>query len=95
PSSFLNLFSSKNLQNSSRYKNEKFDILLEDAAVEQDTKKRKAIYKRLSSMIMDDYVLIPLFSHVTTHLVKPYVGGYCVTNPLDRVLTNHLYILDH
>jgi len=38
---------------------------------------------------------VPVFYYVNARLVKPYVGGYTETDPLDNVYDKNLYIIKH
>ena len=45
--------------------------------------------------MMNDYAVIPLYTYVTTHLVKSYIGGYSGENPLDHIYSKNFYIIDN
>ena len=93
--SFSDLMRSDSQMNNAKYKNVKYDELLKKATTELDLKKRQKILEDASSVAMNDYPIVPLYSAVTTHLVKKYVGGYSGKNPLDHTSTFDLYITDH
>lgn len=94
-STFLNLFTSTNPQNNSHYKNPKYDALLKQAAVESNPKKRQKILQDASKLALADYPVIPVYYYVTSHLFKPYVGGYTGKNALDHMYTRNYYIVEH
>lgn len=93
-STFLDMFQSNHPQNNSKYKNPKYDALIKLASIEENKEKRRKIFAEASAIMMNDYPVIPLYTYVTTHLVKSYVGGYTGENPLDHVYTKNLYIID-
>jgi len=95
PTSFLDLLKSTNPQNMPKYFNPNYDGLLQQAAVEADPKKRFEILQQASSVMMNDYPIAVLYNYVTTHLVKPYIGGYSGRNALDHQYTRDYYILAH
>ena len=45
--------------------------------------------------MMNDYPAIPLYTYVTTHLVKNHLGGHSGNNPLDHQYTRNFYIIDN
>lgn len=93
-SSFLDLFQSTYPQNNAKYKNPKYDALIKQASVESNKEKRQQLFEQASSILMNDYPFISLYTYVTTHLVKSYVGGYTGKNPLDHVRSKNIYIID-
>lgn len=93
--SFSDLMRSDSQMNNAKYKNPKYDALLKKATLELDLKKRKKNLEDASAILMNDYPILPLYSAVTTHLVKNYVGGYTGKNPLDHTSTFDLYITNH
>ncbi len=95
PSSFLDLFQSKYPQNNSKYKNPKYDELILKASLEQNLEKRSKILEQASLVMMNDYAAIPLYTYVTTHLVKSHLGGHSGNNPLDHQYTRNFYIIDN
>lgn len=94
-STFLNLFTSTNPQNNAHYKNLKYDALLKQASTESNPKKRQKIMQDASKLALADYPVIPVYYYVTSHLFKPYVGGYTGKNALDHMYTKNYYIVDH
>lgn len=94
-STFLTLFSSTNPQNNAHYKNAQFDELLKKASVESKAAKRKEIMQQASRLMRADYPVIPVYYYVTSHLFKPYVGGYTGKNALDHMYTRNYYVLEH
>ena len=80
PQNFLDvLFRSDSEENSFAYSNESVDALLEEAAVEQDLARRIQLYQQAEQMILDDWVMVPLWHNREYSLVQSYVKGYEVT----------------
>lgn len=94
-STFLDLFKSSNPQNSSRYKNFQFDELLKQASHETNETNRKKLLEKASALMLEDYPIIPLYTYVSTHLVKSYIGGYTGQNPLDNIYSRNFYIIEN
>ncbi|MCE2465465.1 MAG: peptide ABC transporter substrate-binding protein [Dehalococcoidia bacterium] len=80
PQNFLDvLFQSESESNNFAYSNPDLDALLEEAAVEQDTARRTDLYQQAEQMILDDWVVVPLWHNREYSLVQTYVKGYEVT----------------
>jgi oligopeptide transport system substrate-binding protein len=80
PESLLwSLFGTGRPDNYTGYSNAAFDDLLAQAAAEQDTAARAAIYAKAQQLLIDDGVVIPLYNDVAFTLQKPYVRGLEMT----------------
>ncbi|AOM41192.1 ABC transporter substrate-binding protein [Xenorhabdus hominickii] len=90
PMTFLRIFVSGNSNNTSQYANDKFDNLVKKASKTND----KEDYQQALDVITHDVPIIPIYYHVNTKLVKPYVGGFYV-NPRGDFSTKDLYIIKH
>jgi oligopeptide transport system substrate-binding protein len=76
PEDFLRvLFYSTSNQNPIGYHNAAVDQLLDQAIAEPDAGKRSALYQQAQQAIIDDAVVIPLYSDIDYELVAPYVHG--------------------
>jgi len=72
---FLLVFHSEYGEKNVRWKNNEYDKLVEEAAVETDPEKRKALYRRAEEIIVEeDCVLIPLYYSAYNILAKPYLS---------------------
>jgi len=76
PHTFLDLLDSGSPQNMTGYSNTEFDRLMEEAALELNTKKRLALLERAEAIILQDHPVIPLYYYVSKHLVKEEVKGW-------------------
>ena len=94
PYTFAELMHSKHGINDPGYNNPRYDELLKQAAFETDADKRIATLRRAEQILLDDQPIIPIYSYVSKHLIKPYVGNY-KPNVLDHNYTKDLYILAH
>ncbi|MCF8210306.1 MAG: peptide ABC transporter substrate-binding protein [Rhodoferax sp.] len=92
---FLALIQCDNDQNNHNYCNKKVDALIDQGNLLQDAAKRKDLLTQAAKLAMEDYPMLPLLQYTVPRLVKPYVGGYTNTNPLDRYRGKDLYIIKH
>ena len=93
--SFLTLVQCDSDQNSQGNCNRDAEKLIEQGNQSLDQAKRKTLLTQAAKKIMDDYPMIPLLQYTVPRLVKPYVGGYSTSNPLDRYRGKDLYIIKH
>ena len=72
---FLNeVMHSESPNNDTRWKNEEYDKLVKDAAVEQDPNKRLEMYKRAEQiMCEEDVATIPFYWYTQSLLAKPWL----------------------
>lgn len=90
PDNFLNLMTSYSENNRSRWKNPKYDSLIEQAATEPDKEKRRNLYSEAQKILVEEDVpLIPLYSRVVHHLINERVENYPV-NILERYKYNEV-----
>ncbi len=83
------LFHSGAQQNTGGYSNPALDALLDSARVEQDVRKRIALYQQAEKIIVQDAPALFLEHDLSYILVKPYVKGYVLTPisiPIERYL---------
>ena len=88
---FLDLLRTGNANNYGRYKNPKFDALLDQANQEVDITKRGQLLAQAEQLALDDYALIPTLFWVTGGLVRPYVKNWDA-NPTDTHRTRWVTI---
>ncbi|MBI2908042.1 MAG: peptide ABC transporter substrate-binding protein [Chloroflexi bacterium] len=68
------VFHSKSGSNYARFKNPKFDELVEKAAVEPDSGKRLGLYKEAEKILVDSEAAIaPIYFYTQVQLTKPYL----------------------
>lgn len=91
PMTFLDLYVSNNPQNSSGYNNSEYDNLISLASLEKDLNKRAELLYKAEQLLLDDAPIVPLYTYVSRHLVKPKVGGFA-TNLLDATYDRYIYI---
>ncbi|WP_410499869.1 peptide ABC transporter substrate-binding protein [Chitinibacter sp. S2-10] len=92
---FTQLVQCDSEQNDTKYCNRKAEELFKQASVTADAAKREQLLSEGAKMTMEEYPMIPLLQYVSSRLVKSYVGGYEVKNPLDRRRTQNFYIIKH
>jgi oligopeptide transport system substrate-binding protein len=92
PQDFLDiLFRTGSQNNTGGYSNPQLDALLDQAATEQDTNTRLALYQQAEQLIVNDAAVMPLFFGRDYVLVKPYVKDY-VLSPLGYPLLSQVSI---
>ncbi len=80
PEDFLRvLFHTGASDNSIGYSNPAVDKLLDEALAEPDANKRAALYQQAQQKIIDDAVVIPLYTDIDYELIEPYVHGLQIT----------------
>lgn len=92
---FLTLVQCDSDQNAQKNCNREAEKLIVEANQSMDLAKRKTLLTQAAKMIMDDYPMIPLLQYTVPRLVKSYVGGYSLSNPMDRYRGKDMYIIKH
>ncbi len=92
---FLSLVSCGSDQNDNANCNPQADALMKQASESTDQAKRTQLNTQAAKLVMDDYPLLPLLQYTVARLVKSYVGGYSIKNPMDRYRSKDLYIVKH
>lgn len=75
PSSFLDLFRSDNELNTTFYRNESFDRLMDQAEVLKGAERMQRL-QRAENQLLADMPVIPLYFYVSRHLIKNTVTGF-------------------
>ncbi len=86
---FLSLLQSGSSSNMPRYSNQDFDSLMQSAAGQADSKKRRYYLEEAERVLLSDHPVIPLYFYVSKHLVSPCVVGW-EDNVLDYHYSQHL-----
>ncbi|WP_456407709.1 peptide ABC transporter substrate-binding protein [Thiolapillus sp.] len=94
PYNFMEILHSKHGLNDSAYHNPEYDSLLQQASLEGNPDKRFEIMRQAEALVLRDHPVMPIYSYVSSHLVKPWVGNY-VANVLDHHYTKDIYIIKH
>ncbi|WP_256700989.1 ABC transporter substrate-binding protein [Caballeronia sordidicola] len=92
---FLGLVSCGSEQNDNFNCNPKADALIKEANSTTDQAKRTQLQTQAAKLVMDDYPMLPLLQYTIARLVKSYVGGDSLKNPMDRYRSKDLYIVKH
>ncbi|MBW7855730.1 MAG: ABC transporter substrate-binding protein [Ignavibacteriales bacterium] len=100
PENFLNLYYGKNVPadpnaispiNSTRYKNEKFDEIFEEALRTIDEKKRYELYQKAEQIAVSDAPMMYIYYDEDYLLLQPHVRGIKL-DPMHRVNFRHLWL---
>jgi oligopeptide transport system substrate-binding protein len=76
PDNFMKLFTTTSGQNYSRWKNPRYDQLLEAAARELDDKKRAQLYDEAQKLLTETAMpIVPLFWRAETTVLNPHFTG--------------------
>jgi oligopeptide transport system substrate-binding protein len=92
---FLTLIQCNSEQNDDFSCNPKADALIRQANASTDLVRRAQLQTEAAKLAMDDYPMLPLLQYTLVRLVKSYVGGYSLKNPMDRYRSKDLYIVKH
>jgi len=90
PSSFLEVWISNGGNNHAGWSSEKYDALLQKAALTADTASREDLFMQAEAILMDEMPIIPLMFLPSKSLVQPSVKGW---NP--SILDHHPYKYIH
>jgi oligopeptide transport system substrate-binding protein len=88
-SNFLDTLRIGSGNNDPGYNNAEFDHLLDAAASDADSARRRELLERSERLMLADYPVVPLYFFVSKRLIKPYVHGV-VTNPLNHIRSQTL-----
>jgi oligopeptide transport system substrate-binding protein len=92
PETFMNLFTSHNGNNNTRWKNPAYDHLIEQAEGEQDPAKRANLYQQADTMLCKEQAIIaPTFLATQNVMVKPWVHGMKF-NALDLAFFKNVWV---
>ncbi len=81
-SSFTDILHSTHGQNDSGWQAPAYDALLAQAAQEADASRRRALLEQAERMVLAETPVLPIYTYVSKHLVKPWVQGW-QDNPMD------------
>ncbi|OOF78683.1 peptide ABC transporter substrate-binding protein [Rodentibacter caecimuris] len=90
PMAFLGLFYSKSPDNKSGYTNAGYDQLFEQALKSTSEKERSEIYLKLSEIIQQENLVLPLFQYTTAVYISPSVMGV-QKNSIGAIYSKHLW----
>lgn len=79
PSTFLDMFTSDNGQNNSRYSNPEYDKAIKAARVETDATKRMQLFHDAEKMLMDDMGIVPIYFYTNPLEISQNLQDYVVT----------------
>jgi oligopeptide transport system substrate-binding protein len=89
PDNFMKLFTANSGNNHTRWKNKKYDQLLELAARELDTRKRAKLYDEAQKILCEiDLPIMPLFWVAESTLLNPHFTGLELTSMARMDLRN-------
>ena len=90
PDNFMKVFTSTSGNNHTKWKNPAYDRLVEAAALELDTAKRKKLYEEAQRILLvKDCAIVPIFAGKIHRLVSPRLSGFKL-NPMDLIFFDRL-----
>ena len=92
--SFLDLQTSTHGRNDSVYRNPAYGALLQQAAAAGDIAARRALLEQAERLLLADLPVLPIYTYVSKHLVKPWVAGW-QDNAYDYHYSKDLSVLAH
>ncbi|ADO09637.1 Periplasmic murein peptide-binding protein precursor [Pantoea vagans C9-1] len=95
PSTFLNLLTSGNSSNISRFSNADYDAVIAKASKETNDQARNSDYNRAEQILAEQTPIAPIYQYTNGRLIKPWVKGYPITNPEDVAYSSELWIEKH
>ncbi|MGC0784807.1 peptide ABC transporter substrate-binding protein [Pantoea agglomerans] len=95
PSTFLNLLTSGNSSNITRFNNADYDAVIAKASRETSDQVRNSDYNRAEQILAEQAPIAPIYQYTNGRLIKPWVKGYPITNPEDVAYSRELWIEKH
>ncbi|OOF50927.1 hypothetical protein BKK54_04315 [Rodentibacter genomosp. 1] len=90
PAAFLGLFYSKSPDNKSGYSNQQYDQLFEQALKSTSEKERSEIYLKLSEIIQQENLVLPIFQYTTPVYISSSLMGW-QKNPVGTIYSKDLW----
>jgi oligopeptide transport system substrate-binding protein len=76
PNTFLDLLVTDGGNNRTGWSNKKYDKLIADAALEQNAKKRLAIFQKAENILLDEMPVLPIYIYTRYYLKSANVLGW-------------------
>lgn len=92
PTAFLELFRSGSTLNQTKWYNERFEQLLQEASETTDASEHYKLLSKAEQVLLDDGVILPVSHPVSLHAINPYAVGGWYTNALDIHPFKYLYL---
>lgn len=73
---YLNLMRSRDPSNFVGFANEGFDALMNEAGRINDMARRNELMNKAEQILMEEYVMLPVYHYVSRRLVKTYIDGW-------------------
>lgn len=94
-STMLTVWTSRNTQNYGKWHNEEYDQLLDKALKTQDVAERNKLYSQAEQIFANELPATPVYQYTSVRVIKPYVHGYEIDNPMGTILARDLYVTAH
>lgn len=90
PSAFFQLLHSQHPDNTTGFKNEEVDRLLEQALNTQAESERSAIYRHIQSIAKQERIFLPIFQYTQNSYISPTIEGFDNENPTGVIYSKDL-----
>ena len=91
-SDFLFPFRSDDSNNTSKYSNPEFDVIVSKAAIEMDQIKRKKLLEKAGKILLNDSPIVPIYSFSSSYLLKPYIVNFSKDSLNERFSLVGVYV---
>ncbi len=91
---FADLFTSWNLNNRGRYKNPRYDALVEEAQQTTDQRRRNQLFAQLQELIFEDVIILPQYERGYIYAQDKRLGGVRRSRIGGDPNYNYSYIVD-
>ena len=92
PTAFLELFRAGSTLNQTKWQNERYEKLLQEAAETTDSSEHYRLLSKAEQVLLDDGVILPISHQVSLHAVNPGSVGGWYPNALDIHPLKYLYL---
>ncbi len=76
PNTFLDMWVTNGGNNQTGWSNKKYDELIDKAKIEQNPKKRMAIFYEAEKILMNELPILPIYFYVNIFTLQTYVQGF-------------------
>lgn len=94
PTAFLELFRAGSTLNQTKWQNDRYEELLQQAAETSDSTEHYKLLSKAEQVLLDDGLILPISHQVSLHAVNPHGVGGWYPNALDIHPLKYLYLME-